>query len=63
MSTYGYVRVSSADQNEDRQIIAMQELNIPPERIYTDKLSGKDFQRPSYQTLVNQKANRPNIGH
>ncbi|MDR0325120.1 MAG: recombinase family protein [Oscillospiraceae bacterium] len=52
MSTYGYVRVSSADQNEDRQMLAMQELKIPPERIYLDKVSGKDFNRVSYQVLV-----------
>ncbi|MDR0861469.1 MAG: recombinase family protein [Oscillospiraceae bacterium] len=52
MATYGYVRVSSADQNEDRQIIAMNELNIPPERIFTDKLSGNDFDRPAYKSLV-----------
>ena len=51
MTTYGYVRVSAADQNEDRQLLAMQELNIPPERVYMDKLSGKDFNRPAYKTL------------
>ena len=52
LTTYGYVRVSSADQNEDRQTIAMNEVNIPAERIYTDKLSGKDFERPAYKALV-----------
>ena len=52
MATYGYVRVSSADQHEDRQLIAMSELNIATERIYTDKLSGKDFERPAYKSLV-----------
>lgn len=52
MSTYGYVRVSSRDQNEARQMIAMQELNIPTENIYIDKLSGKDFNRPYYQKLL-----------
>ena len=52
MKNYGYVRVSSTDQNEDRQLIAMQELNIPQERIFIDKQSGKDFQRPEYQKLV-----------
>ena len=52
MITYGYVRVSSTDQNEDRQLIAMGNLNIPAGRIYTDKLSGKDFERPMYQSLM-----------
>ena len=52
MAEYGYVRVSSTDQNEDRQLIAMQERSIPPERIYMDKQSGKDFNRPSYQKLI-----------
>ena len=40
-SCYGYIRVSSRDQNEDRQLIAMQELNIPPTHVYIDKQSGK----------------------
>ena len=52
MATYGYVRVSSADQNEDRQTFAMNELDIPPARIFTDKQSGKDFERPAYQRLT-----------
>ena len=49
---YGYVRVSSMDQNEDRQLIAMSELNIPPKNIFVDKQSGKDFERPQYKRLV-----------
>ena len=52
MTVYGYVRVSSADQCQDRQMIAMDKMGIPPERIYTDKLSGRDFRRPAYQALV-----------
>jgi DNA invertase Pin-like site-specific DNA recombinase len=52
METYGYVRVSSADQNEDRQIIAMNELKIPSAHIFTDKQSGKDFNRPAYKNLT-----------
>jgi len=52
MSTYGYVRVSSADQNEDRQMIAMGELNIPPAFIFMDKQSGKDFDRPAQLKAV-----------
>ena len=54
MAEYGYIRVSSTDQNEDRQLVAMQELCIPPERIFMDKQSGKNFDRPSYQTLIKQ---------
>ena len=50
--TYGYIRVSSRDQNEDRQLIAMQELGVPPKNIYMDKLSGKDFARPAYRKLI-----------
>lgn len=56
--TYGYIRVSSRDQNEDRQLIAMQELGVPPKNIYIDKLSGKDFARPAYRKLI--KKLRPN---
>lgn len=50
--TYGYVRVSSRDQNEDRQLIAMREFGVPEQNIYRDKQSGKDFDRPSYQKLL-----------
>lgn len=49
---YGYVRVSSKDQNEDRQLIAMEERDIPKKNIYIDKQSGKDFNRPMYKKLV-----------
>ena len=52
MEEYAYIRVSSTDQNEDRQILALNGLNIPPENIFTDKQSGKDFNRPSYQNLI-----------
>jgi len=52
MKIYGYVRVSSADQNEDRQLLAMSALEIPRARIFMDKQSGKDFNRPAYQALV-----------
>ena len=50
--TYGYVRVSSRDQNEERQMIAMQEFGIEKKQIYLDKQSGKDFERPQYQKLL-----------
>ena len=49
---YGYVRVSTQEQNEDRQMIAMAEQGIPVQQIYMDKLSGKDFERPRYKALV-----------
>ncbi|MCD8363305.1 MAG: recombinase family protein [Lachnospiraceae bacterium] len=51
-NVYGYVRVSTRDQNEDRQMIALQELNIPEKNIYMDKQSGKDFDRPMYKRLL-----------
>ena len=53
--TYGYVRVSTKDQNEARQILEMQEFGIEKKFIYMDKLSGKDFNRPAYQRLVRKK--------
>ena len=49
---YGYIRVSTREQNEDRQLIALQGLDIPPKNIFIDKQSGKDFERPSYRRLV-----------
>ena len=50
-NTYGYIRVSSRDQNEDRQIDAMNQLKIVPKNIYIDKQSGMDFERPEYKKL------------
>lgn len=50
--SYGYVRVSSLDQNEDRQILAMKNIKIDEQHIYVDKLSGKDFNRPNYKRLL-----------
>ena len=52
MEIYGYVRVSSTDQNEDRQMLALQKQNIAEKNIYIDKLSGKDFNRPAYKKLI-----------
>ena len=49
---YGYIRVSTKEQNEDRQLIAMREINVPVKNIYIDKQSGKDFERPQYKKLV-----------
>lgn len=51
-SVYGYVRVSTRDQNEERQMIAMREAQVPEKNIYLDKQSGKDFERPEYQRLM-----------
>lgn len=51
MNMYGYVRVSSIDQNEDRQMVALREMPIPDKNIFMDKQSGKDFDRPSYKKL------------
>lgn len=49
---YGYARVSSRDQNEDRQRIALHEMGVPEANIYIDKQSGKDFERPAYRRMV-----------
>lgn len=49
---YAYVRVSSQEQNEERQLIAMQQLKIKKENIYMDKQSGKDFNRAGYNALM-----------
>lgn len=49
---YGYIRVSSRDQNEDRQRIAMHEFGVPNNCIFMDKQSGKDFERPGYKQLM-----------
>lgn len=53
-TTYGYVRVSSTDQNTDRQYLALQEQGIPEECIFIDRISGKDFRRPRYGTLLSR---------
>ena len=49
---FGYARVSSCEQNEDRQIIALKEMGVPEKQIYVDKQSGKDFDRPQYRKLL-----------
>lgn len=49
---YGYVRVSSADQNEDRQMIEMERAGVPENNIFIDKQSGKNFDRPNYKRMV-----------
>ena len=52
MNIYGYIRVSSRDQNEDRQLIALKEVGVPDKNTYLDKQSGKDFNRPQYKKLL-----------
>ncbi len=52
MNIYGYIRVSSRDQNEDRQLIALHGKGVEGRFIYMDKVSGKDFNRPQYKKLV-----------
>ena len=54
---YGYIRVSSTDQNEDRQKISLEGLEIPIKNIYMDKQSGKDFNRPNYKRLIRKLKN------
>ncbi len=51
---YGYIRVSTKEQNEHRQIIALKEFGIREARIYMDKQSGKDFNRPNYQKMIHR---------
>ena len=51
-NTFGYARVSSRDQNEERQIIAFREMGVPEQNIYVDKQSGKDFNRPQYKRML-----------
>nr|WP_330424945.1 recombinase family protein [Lachnotalea sp. AF33-28] len=51
-NTYGYIRVSTREQNEDRQLIAIRELAVPENHIFTDRQSGKDFNRPQYCRMM-----------
>jgi len=52
MNTFGYCRVSSVEQNENRQLDSMAELNIPQANIFVDKQSGKDFSRPAWKAMM-----------
>ena len=52
MDIYGYIRVSSVDQNEDRQLVALHGKGVVDRNIYLDKQSGKDFERPQYKRLI-----------
>ena len=51
-SIYGYVRVSTREQNEDRQLVALREVGVSDKNIFMDKQSGKDFERPQYKKLL-----------
>ena len=51
-TVYGYARVSTREQNEDRQLIALREMSVPEKNIFMDKQSGKDFNRPQYKKLA-----------
>ena len=51
-ATYGYIRVSSTDQNEERQLLAMSQRAVPRKNLYIDKQSGKDFDRPQYRRML-----------
>ena len=51
-NTYGYIRASTREQNEGRQLIALHEAGVPKKNIYMDKQSGKDFERPQYRRLL-----------
>ena len=52
MKYYGYIRVSTKEQNEDRQVDALKAYEIPSKNVFMDKQSGKDFERPAYQQLI-----------
>lgn len=52
MQIYGYMRVSTREQNEDRQVVALSACNIPKKNLFLDKRSGKDFNRPAYKRLL-----------
>ena len=52
METYAYIRVSTKEQNIDRQLMAIEGYEIPKKNIYCDRQSGKDFDRPKYQKLI-----------
>ena len=60
---YGYVRVSSADQNEERQRIAMAQEGLKEKDIFMDKQSGKDFERPAYLKLLKKAEGRGSAAH
>ena len=52
MNIYGYIRVSSRDQNEDRQLLSLKRIGVLEKNIYLDKQSGRDFNRPQYRKMI-----------
>lgn len=62
MERYGYIRVSTKDQNPERQFLAMEEQQIKKEKIFMDKMSGQDFTRPQYARLL-KKAEKGRCDH
>lgn len=56
VSQFGYIRVSTREQNEARQLLALQEFGIRPDYIFMDKQSGKNFDRPAYQLMLGKMA-------
>lgn len=52
MANYGYVRVSTKEQNEDRQLVSIYQVGVPKGNIFIDRQSGKDFDRPMYQKML-----------
>ena len=63
MNIYGYIRVSSRDQNEDRQLVALREVGVEEKNIFLDKQSGKDFNRPQYKKLLRKLKKRRSALH
>ena len=61
MNVYGYIRVSSRDQNEDRQLIALKKAGVAEKNIYLDWQSGKDFNRPRYKKMLRKVKKRTGI--
>ncbi len=60
-TVYGYIRVSTKEQNDDRQRIAMKKYGVPKENIFSDKQSGKDFDRPGYKALMKKIGERDTL--
>ena len=56
MNQYAYIRISTLQQNTDRQTLALSDFQIPEDHIFTDKQSGKDFDRPQYKKLISRLA-------
>ena len=52
MNIYGYIRVSSRDQNEERQLLSLKRIGVLEKNIYLDKQSGRDFNRPQYRKMI-----------